>query len=76
VTTSQQLALLTTDAYDRTKHVEIDQFFIKEKLNNGLLELNHVTTGEQVAYCLIKKLTSSNIARFCDKMVLVDIFFI
>jgi hypothetical protein len=32
--------------HDRTKHVEIDRFFIKEKLNDGLLELSHVATGD------------------------------
>lgn len=31
--------------YDRTKHIEIDIyfFFIKEKLNSGLLQLGHVS---------------------------------
>ena len=29
--------------HDRTKHVEIDRFFIKEKLDDGILEINHVT---------------------------------
>jgi hypothetical protein len=31
--------------YDKTKHVEIDRFFIKEKLESELLELSHITTG-------------------------------
>jgi hypothetical protein len=35
--------------HDRTKHVEIDRFFIKEKLDNELLGLSHIATGEQVA---------------------------
>jgi hypothetical protein len=60
--------------HDRTKHVEIDRFFIKEKLDNGLLELSHVATGEKVADCLTKGLSSLNLARLCDKMVLMDIF--
>jgi hypothetical protein len=55
--------------------MEIDQFFIKEKLNNELLGLNHIATKEQVIDRLIKGLTSSNFTRFCDKMSLVDIFF-
>jgi len=54
--------------------MEIDSFFIKEKLDNGLLGLNHIATGEQVADCLTKGLTSSVLARFCDKMSLMDIF--
>jgi hypothetical protein len=40
--------------HDRTKHIEIDRFFIKEKLNSGLLELGHVSTRDQAANCLTK----------------------
>jgi hypothetical protein len=40
--------------HDRTKHIEIDRFFIKEKLNSGLLELGHVSTKDQAADCLTK----------------------
>jgi hypothetical protein len=40
--------------HDRTKHIEIDRFFIKEKLNSGLLELGHVSTKDQTADCLTK----------------------
>ncbi|XP_078173290.1 uncharacterized protein LOC144567110 [Carex rostrata] len=37
--------------HDRTKqHVEIDRFFIKEKLNNGLLKLSHVATGKRLPH--------------------------
>jgi hypothetical protein len=32
--------------HDRTNHIEIDKFFIKEKLNSGLLELGHVSTKD------------------------------
>jgi hypothetical protein len=34
--------------YDRTKHVEIDRFFIKEQLNSGTLNLNYVKSEEQL----------------------------
>jgi hypothetical protein len=54
--------------------VEIDRFFIKEKLDNGLLELGYVATSEQVADCLTKGLSSLYLSRFCDKMGLMDIF--
>jgi hypothetical protein len=59
---------------DKTKHVEIDKFFIKEKLKSGLLELSHVVTGNQVADCLTKGLSSIDLMRLCDKMGLMDIF--
>jgi hypothetical protein len=40
--------------HNRTKHIEIDRFFIKEKLNNGLLELGHISTRDQATDCLTK----------------------
>ncbi|RDX61537.1 Copia protein, partial [Mucuna pruriens] len=30
--------------HDKTKHIEIDRHFIKEKLNNGLVVTSHVPT--------------------------------
>jgi hypothetical protein len=60
--------------YDITKHVEIDRFFIKEKLESGLLELSHVAIGNQVADCFTKGLSSINLMRLCDKMGLMNIF--
>jgi hypothetical protein len=60
--------------HDRTKHVEIDRFFIKEKLKSGLLELSHVATGNQIADCLIKELSSIDLVKLCDKMGLMNIF--
>lgn len=35
--------------YNRTKHIEIDWYFIKEKVVDGLLGLYHVPSSEQVA---------------------------
>jgi hypothetical protein len=47
---------------------------MKEKLDNRLLGLSYVATGEQVADCLTKGLTSSDLVRLCDNMSLVDVF--
>jgi hypothetical protein len=63
-----------TVQHDRTKHVEIDRFFIKEKLKSGLLELSHVATENHVADRLIKELSSIDLVGLCDKMGLMDIF--
>jgi hypothetical protein len=60
--------------HDRTKHVEIDRFFIKKKLDNRLLGLSYVAIGEQVTTCLTKGLISSDLVRLCNNMGLVDIF--
>ena len=31
--------------HDRTKHIEIDRHFIKEKLDSGLIATGHVPSG-------------------------------
>jgi hypothetical protein len=40
--------------HDRMKHVEIDRFFIKERLDEGTLKLTHVNSRGQIADCLTK----------------------
>ena len=35
--------------YDRTKHIEIDRYFIKEKLEDGGINMTYVPSKEQVA---------------------------
>lgn len=40
--------------HDRTKHVEVDRHFIKEKLENGMIELPFVRSEDQLADILTK----------------------
>ena len=40
--------------HDRTKHVEIDRHFIKEKLEGGLIELPFVRSEDQLTDILTK----------------------
>lgn len=60
--------------HDRTKHVEIDRFFIKEKLDSRILKIDHVKTTEQLADCLTKGLSSIVLTNHCNKMGMIDIF--
>lgn len=60
--------------HDRTKHIEIDRFFIKEKIDSGMLKLSHVSTEDQIADCLTKALNPIALTTLCNKMGLVDIF--
>lgn len=56
-----QLALNIADnpvQQDRTKHVEINWFFIKEKLDSQIPTIDHVQTTEQLADYLTKSLSS------------------
>ena len=60
--------------HDRTKHVEIDRFFIKEQLNRGVLTLSYVKSEEQLADCLTKGSGSREYDIFCNKMGMIDIY--
>lgn len=40
--------------HDRTKHIKVDQHFIKEKLDMGLIYTHFVRNGEQLANILTK----------------------
>ena len=60
--------------HDRTKHIKIHRFFIKEKLDSGILKWSHVSIEDEVADCLTKGLGPVSLSRLCDKMGLVDIF--
>ena len=44
------------DHYDKTKHVEIDKHFIKEKLNNILIYMPYISTIKQPDDVFIKRL--------------------
>jgi hypothetical protein len=59
--------------HDRTKHVEIDRFFIKDKLDVGIINLTYVSSGQQIADCLIEELGPQKCNFACDKMRLIDI---
>jgi len=60
--------------HDRTKHVEIDRFFIKEKLDAGIISIAHVSSGQQIADCLTKGLGTKQCNQACDKMGMIDIY--
>ena len=60
--------------HDRTKHVEIDRFFIKERLDDGLLRLNYIASSEQVADYLTKGLGVKECMLSCNKMGMIDIY--
>lgn len=59
---------------DRTKLIEIDHHFIKEKLDRGTICFPYVNSTSQVADILTKGLPKKTFFIFCDKMGLYDIF--
>ena len=60
--------------HDITKHVEIDRHFIKEKIDEGILQVSFVKSVDQVADVLTKGVNVVPFMKLCDKMGLIDIF--
>ncbi|WJZ88004.1 hypothetical protein VitviT2T_007342 [Vitis vinifera] len=60
--------------HDRTKHVEVDRFFIKEKLDDKIVELPKIRSEDQLADILIKAVSSQVFSKFLDKLDVCDIY--
>lgn len=60
--------------HDRTKHVEIDRHFIKEKIEEGVICTPFIPSRLQVADVLTKGLMKSLFDQHLSKLGMVDIF--
>ena len=60
--------------HDRTKHVEIDRHFIKEKQENGSICIPYIPSNQQVADVLTKGLLKQSFDPCVSKMGLIDIY--
>ena len=60
--------------HDRTKHVEVDRFFIKEKLDEKIVELPKILSEDQLADILTKAISSRVFSKFLGKLAMCDIY--
>ena len=69
--------------HDRTKHMEVDRFFIKEKLDEKIVELPKIRSKDQLVDILTKdqlvdiltKVVSSRVfSKFLGKLGMCDIY--
>jgi len=60
--------------HDRTKHVEIDRHFIKEKLREGIICTPYVKIGEQLADMLSKGVSSGTLHSTLSKLGMRDFY--
>ena len=60
--------------HDRTKHIEIDRHFIKEKLDNKLICTPYVSTKEQLADVFTKGLNGHNFSTIISKLGMDNIY--
>lgn len=54
--------------HERTKHIEIDCHFVREKLQDGLIALHHVSSPNQLADILTKSLPGPLHHHFLSKL--------
>lgn len=60
--------------HDRTKHVKVDRFFIKEKLERKIIEVPAIRTEDQLAEILTKAISSHTFSSFLHKLGMSDIY--
>ncbi|RVW28578.1 Retrovirus-related Pol polyprotein from transposon RE1 [Vitis vinifera] len=60
--------------HDRTKHIEIDRHFIKEKLEEGVVCMSYVSSKHRLADILTKGLNSSMFHDLVFKLGMEDIY--
>ena len=60
--------------HDRTKHMELDCHFIKEKVKEGILELTHTPTNLQVVDIFTEALPRVKFEDLISKLGMIDIY--
>lgn len=60
--------------HDRTKHIEVDRHFIKEKHDSGLICTPYISTKDQLADILTKGLDNTSFQGIVSKLGLKDIY--
>ena len=59
---------------DIIKHVEVNRFFIKEKLEGKIIEVPAIRTEDQLADILTKDVSSHKFSSFLHKLGMNDIY--
>ena len=58
---------------ERTKHMSIRHFYVREKIKDGTVEVSYVPTTDQLADLFTKPLTQQPFTRLRDKIGIVPV---
>ena len=61
--------------HDKSKHIEIQYFYIRDMVQKGVIKLQYVGTDEKVGYILTKPLSRMKFKYFHDKLGVVWKYF-
>ncbi|KAJ0794493.1 putative RNA-directed DNA polymerase [Helianthus annuus] len=60
--------------HERTKHFEIDLYFLREKVSTGFIVTSKVDTENQLADIFTKGLSITQHSAFCEQLGMIDVF--
>ncbi|KAK2980702.1 hypothetical protein RJ640_001274 [Escallonia rubra] len=60
--------------HERTKRIEVDCHFIREKIQENLISTSYVKTGEQLGDILTKSLNGTRVEYLCNKLGMINIY--
>ncbi|KAK3034070.1 hypothetical protein RJ639_034295 [Escallonia herrerae] len=60
--------------HERTKHIEVDCHFIREKIQENLISTSYVKTGEQLGDILTESLNGTRVEYLCNKLGMINIY--
>ena len=60
--------------HERTKHIEINYHFVREKIQLGLISIGYVKTEERLGDIFTKALSGDQVSYLCNKLHMINIY--